>query len=53
MQWLKMAEQLGQLASNYDKKGYFVLRDDFTVPEILSLRNDVIFKFHELWKQDP
>jgi ectoine hydroxylase-related dioxygenase (phytanoyl-CoA dioxygenase family) len=46
-----MACKLGQLASNYDEQGYFVLRDYFTMLEVSSLRN-VILKFHELWKQD-
>ncbi|MFQ3192819.1 MAG: ectoine hydroxylase-related dioxygenase (phytanoyl-CoA dioxygenase family) [Paraglaciecola sp.] len=46
-----MLDKLGQLASNYDEQGYFVLRNYFTELEILSLRS-VILKFHELWKQD-
>jgi ectoine hydroxylase-related dioxygenase (phytanoyl-CoA dioxygenase family) len=46
-----MVDKLGQLASNYDEQGYFVLKNYFTKFEILSLRS-VILKFHELWKQD-
>jgi ectoine hydroxylase-related dioxygenase (phytanoyl-CoA dioxygenase family) len=46
-----MLEERGQLKSNYDDQGYFVLRDYFTASEISSLRK-VILKFHELWKQD-
>ncbi|MFT6269481.1 MAG: ectoine hydroxylase-related dioxygenase (phytanoyl-CoA dioxygenase family) [Alphaproteobacteria bacterium] len=46
-----MADKLGHLNSNYEDKGYFVLRDYFTASEISSLRK-VILKFHELWKQD-
>jgi ectoine hydroxylase-related dioxygenase (phytanoyl-CoA dioxygenase family) len=39
------------LNSEYDDRGYFVIRNYFTGPEISSLRT-VILKFHELWKQD-
>ena len=46
-----MLEERGQLKSNYDDQGYFVLRDYVIASEILFLRK-VILKFHELWKQD-
>ncbi|MFT6031080.1 MAG: ectoine hydroxylase-related dioxygenase (phytanoyl-CoA dioxygenase family) [Oleiphilaceae bacterium] len=46
-----MVDKLGQLKSNYDDQGYFVLRDYFTASEIFSLKK-VILKFHELWKKN-
>jgi ectoine hydroxylase-related dioxygenase (phytanoyl-CoA dioxygenase family) len=46
-----MVVNRSQLNSNYEEKGYFVIRDYFKPSEILSLRK-VILKFHKLWKQD-
>lgn len=46
-----MTDEQNQMSSHYDVQGYFVIRDYFTVDEILSLRK-VILKFHESWKRD-
>jgi len=40
-----------QLSKQYQKHGYFVIKDYFNQAEISSLRK-VIVKFHQLWKQD-
>ena len=42
---------LSNLNQNYDKQGYFVIRDYFTDSEIAALRK-VVLKFHDLWKKD-
>lgn len=46
-----MVNNQTQWQSNYEEKGYFVIRNYFTQTEISELRK-VILKFHESWKQD-
>lgn len=46
-----MVDNQNQWQSNYEEKGYFVIRNYFTQTEISELRK-VILKFHESWKQD-
>lgn len=46
-----MVNNQNQWQSNYEEKGYFVIRNYFTQTEISELRK-VILKFHESWKQD-
>ncbi|MDT0602315.1 phytanoyl-CoA dioxygenase family protein [Thalassotalea castellviae] len=40
-----------KLVKQYEKQGYFVIRDYFSVNEIAALRK-VILTFHHAWKQD-
>ncbi|WP_299080602.1 phytanoyl-CoA dioxygenase family protein [uncultured Paraglaciecola sp.] len=46
-----MVGKLAKLKNQYDSQGYFVLREYFTQPEILTLRKTIL-KFHDLWKID-
>ena len=45
-----MDGSFSELKSEYDRQGYFVIRDYFSENEIASLR-EIILKFHHLWKE--
>lgn len=46
-----MVTRPATLNVQYEKQGYFVIRNFFSATEISSLKK-VILKFHELWKKD-
>jgi len=46
-----MSVNSNQLKSEYEKQGYFVIRNYFSKAEISTLK-EVVLKFHEAWKED-
>lgn len=46
-----MVSNPNQLKSEYDARGYFVIKNYFTPPEISSLK-ETILAFHQTWKAD-
>lgn len=51
LEMLEPLEKKAQLNSDYNKHGYFVIRNYFTTSEIAALRKTIL-KFHQRWKND-